>query len=205
MGHEVLPQEVVRYVVALCCSISVASSKRSPTQPPARRNARSIVHPRTCAEARSSHCSSSTTHASGRRSAVWASRPNVASPATKTGPAPARTHPNTTRRASPCRSGKQSRPSSSGAHNWCKPANASSISELHTRRPVPPGTPPRVQSSTAASPSSHTRLAAQHQRPALSVHTRPPPVDQACRTRTDGQPAASHPAPPLLRNARCSG
>ena len=70
----------------------------------------------TCAEARSSHCASSTRHTSGCLAAASASRLSTARPTRNlsgTGPA---LRPNAVRTASACGSGNTSSRSSSGAH-----------------------------------------------------------------------------------------
>ena len=80
-------------------------------------------------EARSSHCASSTTHSSGRFSDVSAIRLSAAS-ATRNGPG-CRPRPARTRRSARARCGAASEPNrpSIGAHSWCRPAKASSISD----------------------------------------------------------------------------
>ena len=122
----------------------------------------------TCADARSSHCASSTRHTSGCFAAASASRPSTASPTrNRSGTGPA-LMPNAVRTAAACGPGSTSSRSSSGAHTWCSPAKASSISDWTPAARTtwqsdrPPGQV--VQQRRLARP----RLAVHHQRPALT-------------------------------------
>ncbi len=122
------------------------------TPSPARRRA---TKPSTWADALSSHCVSSTRHTSGCCSAASESRPSVASPTRKRSGAPPDRRPNAVPSASCWGVGRRSRRPRSGAHSWCKPANASSISDSipatrMTRHPVAWA---RTASSSAVLPS----------------------------------------------------
>ena len=87
-----------------------------------------------CADARSSHCASSTTHSNGRSRAASARRPSTARPTKKrSGGSPA-LRPNAVLSASRCGPGSASSRSSIGAHSCCSPAYASSISASDARR-----------------------------------------------------------------------
>jgi len=88
------------------------AANTNPTDSACRRRA---TNPRTCAEARSSHCSSSTRQISGWSSATSDSRPRTARPMkNRSGAGPA-LRPNAVRSALRCGSGKGSRRSSIGA------------------------------------------------------------------------------------------
>ena len=74
------------------------------------------------AEARSSHCASSTTQASGCCSATSATSVSVASPTRNRSGAAPPLRPNTVASASRCGTGSRSRRSSMGPQSWCRPA-----------------------------------------------------------------------------------
>ena len=92
-------------------------------------NSRRATNTSAWAEARSSHCASSTTHTSGCSSATSENRLSTARPTrNRSGAFPPRS-PNATPSASCWGTGSRSRRSSIGAHNCCRAANASSISD----------------------------------------------------------------------------
>jgi hypothetical protein len=123
--------------------------------------------PSTCAEARSSHCASSTRHSSGRSPETSESRPNTPSPTRKrSGGAPARI-PNAVSSASHCGSGRCGSRSSSGKHSWCSAANANSISDsTPTARRMFMFVAVRAMCRGAR--TSPHRLAAEHEHAALA-------------------------------------
>ena len=92
-------------------------------------NKRRATNTSACAEARSSHCASSTTHTSGCSSAASESKLRTANPTRNRSGAFPTPSPNATPSAFCCGAGSRSRRSSIGAHNCCKAANASSISD----------------------------------------------------------------------------
>jgi len=102
------------------------AEKTSPTDSIPSRRATKV---RTWAEARSSHCVSSTTQTRGRSSAASASTLRTARPTrNRSGTGPS-CSPKVIRSALRCGAGSSSSSSSIGAHSWCSAANASSISD----------------------------------------------------------------------------
>ena len=122
-------------------SSAAAGSRTAKTIAMRSASRRRATNASTCAEARSSHCASSTRHTSGRASAASASRLRTARATRKRSGALPSCRPNATPSASCWGAGSAPIPSSSGAHRWCRPANASSISACTptaraTRHPV---------------------------------------------------------------------
>ena len=123
-------------------------SRAANTSPTGSAASRRATNPSACADARSSHCSSSITQISGRSVATSDSRLSTASPTkNRSGGGPA-ARPNAVRSASCCGPGIPSRWPSIGAHSWCSPAKASSISDCTpgaraTRHPEPEARPAR--------------------------------------------------------------
>jgi hypothetical protein len=104
-------------------------SRAANTSPTGSAASRRATNPSACADAWSSHCSSSTTQISGRSEATSESRLSTASPTkNRSGGGPA-ARPNAVRSAACCGPGIPSRWPSIGAHSWCSPAKASSISD----------------------------------------------------------------------------
>jgi hypothetical protein len=95
-------------------SLCARAANTKPTDSASRRRA---TNARACAEARSSHCSSSTRQISGRSSATSESRLRTARPTKKRSGAGPGLTPNAVRSASRCGGGRRSRRSSIGAHN----------------------------------------------------------------------------------------
>ena len=87
-------------------SLTTRAAKTKPTDSASRRRA---TNARTCAEARSSHCSSSTRQISGRSSATTESRLRTARPMRKRSGADPELKPNAVRNASRCGPGSRSR------------------------------------------------------------------------------------------------
>ena len=106
-----------------------ARAPRTPA-PTGSASSRRATNARVCADARSSHCASSTTQTSGCSSADLGQQAEHRQPdqeaigrrARRSGRTPSPS-------ASRCGPGRRSRRSSIGAHSWCRPAKASSISD----------------------------------------------------------------------------
>jgi hypothetical protein len=132
--------------------VGIRAPNTRPTDSVPSRRARNA---RTCAEALSSHCSSSTMHTSGRSPATSDSRPRAASPIRNRSAAGPALRPNAVRSASRCGAGRRSRRSSIGAHSWCSTANASSISDWTptARTTRQPGACPARYSNSAVLPT----------------------------------------------------
>ena len=108
---------------------SSPGSRAANTRPTGSAASRRAVNPSTWAEARSSQCTSSTRHISARSPATSDSKPSTASPSrNRSGGGPAAT-PSAVSNASRCGTGSCPARLSIGAHSWCSPANASSISD----------------------------------------------------------------------------
>ena len=120
-----------------------------------------------CADTRSSHCASSTMHTSGCSSAASASRLRAANPTRKRSGGGPRLRPNAVFNASRCGLGRWPSRSSMCAHSACRPANG----ELHLRldpgRPDDPASRRGRRQMFQQGALADTRLAAQHQDPAL--------------------------------------
>lgn len=102
------------------------TAKTRPTDSAPRRRATNVS---ACAVATSSHCASSKMQTSGRSSATADSRLRAARPTrNRSGESPLR-KPNAVPSASRCGPGSRSTRSRNGAHSWCNPAYASSISD----------------------------------------------------------------------------
>jgi hypothetical protein len=111
------------------CRNSSPGTRAANTSPTGSASRRRATKPSVNAEVWSSHCASSTTHNRGRSSAASDNKLSTARPTrNRSGAGPA-VRPKTVRSASRCGPGNRSRRSSSGTHNWCRPANASSISD----------------------------------------------------------------------------
>jgi hypothetical protein len=149
---------------------------------------RRATNARTCAEALSSHCSSSTMHTSGRFSAISDSRPRAARPIrNRSGAGPA-LRPNAVRNASRCGAGRRSRRSSIGAHRWCNTANASSISDWTPPR-AQPGSPRPARPGTPRARSCPPLARRAPLERGFHPHAPPPPAGRARHTRRDGRSA----------------
>ena len=110
-------------------SVSSAGSRPANSSATASASSRRATNPSARADARSSHCTSSTTHSSGRAEAAPDSRLSTPRPTKNgSGGTPALS-PNAVSSATRWGSGSCRKPLSSGTHNWCRPANASSISD----------------------------------------------------------------------------
>ena len=108
---------------------SAPGARVANTSPTGLAPSRRAANPSAWAEAWSSHCSSSIRQIRGRSPATSDSRFSAARPTmNRSGGGPA-TRPNAVRSASCCGNGSRSARSSIGAHSWCSPANASSISD----------------------------------------------------------------------------
>ncbi len=178
------------------------AAKTTPTDSAPRRRATKAS---TCALAWSSHCASSTRHTSGRSSATCESRLSTARPIrNRSGAGPA-LMPNAVRSASRCGSGSESSRSSIGAHNWCSPANAISISDWTpaARATRQPGACAAAYSSSADFPTPASPCATSARlSPCLTASTRAsstphsasrPISPAACRST--GEPPATCTSP----------
>jgi hypothetical protein len=131
---------------------SSPGTRAANTRPTDSATRRRATNPRTCADARSSHCASSTTQTSGCSSAASDSRLRVASAARKRSGADPDLSPNAVRNASRCGRGSRSRgPASAPAAG--APRRKRAPSPTGQLRHVPPGSPRRARPGSPAAPS----------------------------------------------------
>src|SRR3954453_11252193 len=158
---------------------------------------RRATNARACAQARSSHCASSTTQTSGRSAATSESRLSEASATRNRSGAGPPLSPNVTPSASRCGTGRPSRPSNTGAHSWCSVANASSRSDsTPTARSTRMSTADAIAYSTSAVfpiPAS-PRTTSTPLRPLRAASSSPPSTAHSSRRpRSTSPPGAERP------------
>ena len=146
-------------------SLGARAAKTRPTDSASRRRA---TNASTCAEARSSHCSSSTTQISGCSSATSESRLSTARPTKKRSGAGPGLTPKAVRSASRCGAGRRSSRSSIGAKQVMQPGEG----ELHLRLDAGGAHHQAARclldQVVQQRGLAHARFTAHHQRPALT-------------------------------------
>ena len=150
-------------------SLSSLGSRRAKTRATGSASRRRAANARACADARSSHCASSTMQTSGCSAATSDSSVRTARPTrNRSGAAPSRS-PKAVRSASRCGPGRSSSRSSIGAQIWWRPAKAISISDS-----MPAARTTRQSDATPRACSNRAVL---------------PTPDSPRRTRTELRPA----------------
>ena len=178
---------------------SSAGTRAAKTSPTDSMPSRRATNARTWAEARSSHCASSTTQTSGRSAAASASTLSTARPTkNRSGTGPS-CNPKVIRSALRCGAGSPSSSSRMGAHSWCNAANASSTSDWTAVTPMTrqsAARPARYSSSavlpTPASPRiTRQRLSPRRRasrRESSSRHSAARPISRALFLATKNAP-----------------